>query len=333
MKSISMMVELENWPRAVPLRITGYTHSQVNVVVVTLERAGKQGRGEGAGIYYKGETQASMLAQIEQCRTLIESGAIREQILSLLPRGGARNALDCAYWDLEAKEAEKPVWMLAGLPEPKPLTTTFTCSAEQPQVMADAARAFSAARAIKVKLTGSDLDRDRVIAVRQARQDVWLCVDANQGFTRSSLERLMPTLLDCDVGLIEQPFPSDKDEWLDGFRVPIPIAADESLQGIDDVRRLAGRFAMGNIKLDKCGGFTEGLQIARALKAEGMKVMVGSMGGTSLAMGPIFLVGQLADVADLDGPALLARDRAGGVTYQGGAIMWSESLWGQGRAR
>lgn len=321
-------MEVESWLRAAPLRITGYTHRSVDVVVVTLERDGKQGRGEAAGIYYKGETPASMCAQIEQQRAAIEAGATRQEICALLPRGGARNALDCAFWALEAKQAGESVWKLAGLSEPQPIRTTFTCSAEAPQVMAAAAQGFSKARAIKLKLTGDAIDRQRVIAVREARPDVWLCVDANQGFTIRSLEALMPTLLDCGVALIEQPFPLNKDEWMDGLGSPITIAADESLQGIDDVERLAGRFDMANIKLDKCGGFTEGLKIARALKAVGMKVMVGSMGGTSLAMGPIFLVGQLADVADLDGPALLARDRPAGVTYHDGAIMWSPSIWG-----
>jgi L-alanine-DL-glutamate epimerase-like enolase superfamily enzyme len=194
--------------------------------------------------------------------------------------------------------------------------------------MADAARAFRQARAIKLKLTGEPIDADRVRAVHEARPDVWLCVDANQGFSRRSFEALMPVLVASGVRLIEQPFPADQDVWLDGLQSPIPIAADESLQVAADVPRLVGRFNVGNIKLDKCGGLTGGLAVASALRHHGLDVMVGSMGGTSLAMAPAFIVGQLAQFVDLDGAALIATDRPDTVRYQDGCIMWSETLWG-----
>jgi L-alanine-DL-glutamate epimerase-like enolase superfamily enzyme len=298
------------------------------VIVVTLEQNGKEGRGEAAGIYYKDETPASMIEQISARRTEIEAGVSRQELHALFGPGGARNALDCAMWDLEAKLRGVPVWRLAGLPPPRPLVTTFTCSAEAPEAVAQAAVRFKSlrgARAIKLKLTGEPVDAERVRAVRAALPDVWLCVDANQGFTRASFEELLPILIECRVALIEQPFPRDKDHWMDGLRCPIPIAADESLQVRADVSKLVGRFDAANIKLDKCGGLTQGFEIARSLVASGLDVMVGSMGGTSLAIAPIFLVGQQARYVDLDGPALLEADRPGGVIYRDGEIMLRDS--------
>jgi L-alanine-DL-glutamate epimerase-like enolase superfamily enzyme len=184
------------------------------------------------------------------------------------------------------------------------------------------------ARAIKLKLTGESSDRDRVRAVREARPDVWLGVDANQGFTRESLEQLMPTLIDARVELIEQPFRIGEEALLDGFESPIPIAADESVQTSADIQSMVGRFNMINIKLDKSGGLTEGLAMARAAQRLGLELMVGNMIGTSLAMAPAFLLGQLCRVADLDGPTFLKADRPVGVEYVDGHIACGEELWG-----
>ena len=194
--------------------------------------------------------------------------------------------------------------------------------------MAAAAGAHANARAIKLKLTGDPSDADRVRAVRQARPDVWLGVDANQGFTRASLERLMPTLTDTHVALIEQPFPIGQEALLDGFQSPIAIAADESAQDLRDIPGLVGRFNVVKIKLDKCGGLTEGLAMARAARALGLDTMVGNMLGTSLAMAPGFLVGQLCNVVDLDGPVFLKADRAISVDYKNGMISCPDALWG-----
>jgi L-alanine-DL-glutamate epimerase-like enolase superfamily enzyme len=269
-----------------------------------------------------------MLEQIEALRPRIEAGVDRKTAQNLLPPGGARNALDCALWDLEAKVTGHPVWQIAGLKQPKPVITTFTCGADTPEGMAAAARGYRQAQAIKLKLTGEPIDADRVRAVREMRPDVWLGVDANQGFTRSSLEGLMPVLTQARVSLIEQPFPVGHEAWLDGINSSIPIAADETVQASSDLSGLPGRFEVVNIKLDKCGGLTEALAMARTAHQLGLKTMVGNMIGTSLAMAPAFLVGQLCEVVDLDGPIFLKNDRLQAVQYEHGCITSPDSLWG-----
>ena len=325
---LTLEVKVEQWPLVAPFRITGYTWESIDVLLVRLAKDGQVGQGEAAGVYYKNDKPASMLKQIESLRTIIEAGISRDRTQSLLPRGGARNALDCALWDLEAKLTGRPAWQIANLESPRPLLTTFTCGADDPDKMAAAARGYQHARAIKLKLTGQPSDADRVRAVRAARPDVWLGIDANQGFTRESLARLMPTLTDTHVSLIEQPFPIGEEAWLDGFQSPIPLAADESAQGLADVAGLVGRFDIVNIKLDKCGGLTEGLAMARAARQLGLDTMVGNMMGSSLAMAPAFLVGQLCKVVDLDGPIFQKTDRATPVQYIDGCITSPASLWG-----
>jgi L-Ala-D/L-Glu epimerase / N-acetyl-D-glutamate racemase len=252
-----------------------------------------------------------------------------EQLFQIAELG---NALDCALWDLEAKITGSPVWKLAGLNPPRPLVTTFTCAADEPEQMAQTARTYAGAQAIKLKLTGEPSDAERVEAVRHARDDVWLSVDANQGFTRKSLERLMPVLVQARVALIEQPFPVGQESLLDGFSSHIPIAADESVQGLSDLHALADRFDMVNIKLDKCGGLTDGLAMARAARELGLEIMVGNMLGTSLAMAPAFLLGQLCKVVDIDGPVFLECDRAAAVQYKNGLVSCPEELWGNAGA-
>lgn len=195
--------------------------------------------------------------------------------------------------------------------------------------MAARARDYAHARAIKLKLTGEPIDAARVRAVRAARPDSWLGVDFNQALSRPSLDRVMPALMDAQVALVEQPFPVGQEALLDGLQSPIPIAADESVQGMADLSVLVGRFNVVNIKLDKCGGLTEALAMARAARALGLEVMVGNMLGTSLAMAPAFLVGQLCTVVDLDGPVFLKADRATAVHYADGFIMYPEALWGK----
>jgi L-alanine-DL-glutamate epimerase-like enolase superfamily enzyme len=280
-------------------------------------------------VYYRKDTASSMARQIESVRRQVEFGGLSAASLqALLPAGGARNALDCALWDWRAKTSGRPVWELAGLTEPHPLLTTFTCGADSPQAMAAAARGYAEARAIKLKLTGHASDADRVKAVRAARPDVWLGVDANQGFTRESLEDLMPTLVSAHVSLIEQPFPVGQETWLDGLHSPIPLAADETVQNLADVPSLAGRFQVMNIKLDKCGGLTEALEMARAATRHGLELMVGNMLGTSLAMAPAYLVGQLCKIVDLDGPIFLKSDRDPHIEYEKGLARCPPGVWG-----
>jgi len=328
MTQATLHIEIRKWPLKAPFHITGYSWEEVEALVVRVEQDGVAGWGEAAGVYYRGETVLSMAQQLEGVREVVESGLDRVAAQKILPPGGARNALDCALWDLEAKQTGLPVWRIAGLSEPRPLVTTFTCGADAPNAMATAAAAHAQARAIKLKLTGTPDDKDRVTSVRDRRPDVWLGVDANQGFTRSSLEKLMPTLIDARVSLIEQPFPIGEEAWLDGFASPIPVAADESMQNLSDLPAMEGRFSVVNIKLDKCGGLTEGLAIARAAREAGLDLMVGCMVATSLAMAPGYVLGQLCTVVDLDGPIALKSDRTPSSTYDKGLFSSPPSLWG-----
>jgi L-alanine-DL-glutamate epimerase-like enolase superfamily enzyme len=269
-----------------------------------------------------------MLRQLEAVKPKVEVGLTRVALQTLLPPGGARNALDCALWDLEARVSGQPAWRIAGIREPHALVTTVTCGVDEPHKMAAVARSYQDARAIKVKLTGDPIDADRVRAIREAKPEVWLGVDGNQGFTRPALETLLPTLVDTRVALIEQPFPIGQEPWLDGLESPIPIAADESVQSLADIASLENRVQVINIKLDKCGGLTEGLAMAHAARKLGLDCMVGNMLGTSLAMAPAYLLGQLCKVVDLDGPIFLKGDRERTVRYSGGFIACPEGVWG-----
>jgi L-alanine-DL-glutamate epimerase-like enolase superfamily enzyme len=326
-----MQAGIETWPTKAPFHITGYTFTAFEAVVVTLQEGEHIGRGEGLGVYYRNDTPASMLAQIEALRPRIEAGLTRDELQRLLPAGGARNALDCALWDLEAKRGGEPVWKLAGQQAPHPLLTTFTVSADQPSVMARDAVAYTQARAIKLKLTGDAHNAERVRAVRAARPDVWLMVDANQGLTRETFAELLPTLLETRVDVVEQPFPVGNEAWLDGLERRIRIAADESVQDRSDLSKVVGRVDIVNIKLDKCGGLTEALALATEARRLGFDLMVGNMSGSSLAMAPSFLVGQLCEVVDLDGPTFLTTDRTPAATYEDGKVWCPESLWGSPR--
>lgn len=312
-----------------PIKIAGYTFQESQVVVATLSDGMFTGRGEAVGVYYLEDTPAIILVQLESMRATLEAGVSRSQLRSLLPPGGARNALDCALWDLESKQTSTCVWQLARLSSPSPLKTTYTLGADYPDLMAHGARdRYRDALAIKIKLLGDTDDAARVLAVRSARPDVWLGVDANQGFTADSLAKLLPVLVDTRVALIEQPFKIGEESRLDGLQSPIPIAADESVQSLQDVAGLVGRFEVMNIKLDKCGGLTEGLLMAQEGCRLGLKIMVGNMGGTSLSMVPATLLGQYCDIVDLDGPLFLAADREPSVTYDHGHIVVSDGLWG-----
>jgi L-alanine-DL-glutamate epimerase-like enolase superfamily enzyme len=347
---LRLQATLKSWPIKAPFHITGYTFTAFDALILELtDELGHVGRAEAQGVYYHKDTPVTMQAQVEALRERIESGLTREALQQLLPAGGARNVLDCALWDLDAKRALRtastrsallsssvsfsliaraPVWELAGLGAPKPLLTTYTVGAEDPAVMAQRASEFVGARAIKLKLTDDDSNAERVLAVRKARPDVWLMVDANQGFTRESFARLLPTFVEARVDVVEQPFPVGNEAWLDGLARPIQLAADESVLDRNDLAKMVGRVDVINIKLDKCGGLTEALAIAHEARELGFKLMVGNMGGSSLAMAPSFVVGQLCDVVDLDGPVNLLADYLPSVEYQDGRIWCPESLWG-----
>ncbi len=326
---LRMRVERESWRLREPFHITGSTMEELDVVMVELEADGHTGRGEAAGVDYRSDdTLTCMLDQLHAVRARIESGIDRGALQSLLPPGGARNALDCALWELDARRAGCAVWQLAGMPAPKPLLTTYTIGANDPASMAAGAQRFSQARAIKLKLTGEPCDAERVRAVRAERPDVWLGVDANQGFSHAHFRALLPVLVEARVALIEQPFRVGQEPPLKELHSPIAIAADESVQGLADMRSAGGRFNVINIKLDKCGGLTEALAMAAQARRMNLGIMVGNMVGTSLAMAPAFVLGQLCEVVDLDGPVLLRSDRAQTVAYANGEIWCEEEVWG-----
>jgi L-alanine-DL-glutamate epimerase-like enolase superfamily enzyme len=327
--ALKIRVAVEKFPFKEPFRITGYTITDAEVLTVEIEANGVVGRGEASGVYYRqSDNPRENAKQIEAIRARLEAGVDRSSLQALLPSGGARNAVDCALWDLEARSTGRSAWQIAGLKQPEPLITTFTVGAADPDKMAADARAYQGARAIKLKLTGQPIDAERVRAVRAVCPDVWLGVDANQGFTPASLHELLPVLVDAGVQLIEQPFRIGDESLLQGARYPIPIAADESVQSLADVAKLPGRFDVMNIKLDKCGGLTEALAMAREAARLGLGVMVGNMFGTSLAMAPAFLVGQMCQVVDLDGPVFLRNDRPTPVRYVDGRISCPPGIWG-----
>ncbi|WP_426175739.1 dipeptide epimerase [Massilia sp. TWR1-2-2] len=318
---------------AKPFRISGYLFEHFDTLVVTIGDGQFQGRGEAGGVYYLGDDVPHMLAALDTARASIEAGIGREDLRVLMPAGGARNAVDCALWDLEAARAGVPVWQLAGQRPPKPLRTTFTLGADEPDVMAEAARRCAQARAIKIKLTGDlALDLARVRAIRAARTDVWLGVDGNQGFASGELDVLIAGLTAQNVALLEQPLKRGDEAALEGYRSAIPIAGDESLLTLADVAGAVGRFDVVNIKLDKCGGLTEGLLMAAEARRLGLAVMVGNMGGSSLAMGPGFVLGQQCDIVDLDGPTFLANDHTPSVDYVDGNVWSGPAVWGTGMA-
>jgi len=329
----SLTYRVERHALAAPFRISGYVFEASDLVVVELTDGTHRGRGEGGGVYYLGDEAPQMIEQLEASRAAIEACESREALRQILPPGGARNAVDCAMWELEASRQNVPAYKIAGFDALKPLVTTFTLGADEPEVMAQGARNYVGARAIKIKLTGSlELDVARVRAVREARPDVWIGVDANQGFSAHDLPALVHAMEQQKVSLIEQPLPRGSEADLEGFRSSIPIAADESALSLADVPGLVGRFHVVNIKLDKCGGLTEALLIAEEARRLGLGVMVGNMVGTSWAMAPAFILGQLCDFVDLDGPTFLKEDRSPGVEYRDGQIWSPDRVWGTAEA-
>lgn len=325
-------VDVERWPLRSHFQTAAQTIDAVEVVAVHVEQLGQVGRGEAAGVYYLSETATSIASQIQSLQPLLERGVDRATLQTLLPPGGARNALDCAFWELESKLLKQPVWKLAGLDEPHPLQTLLTCGADSPENMATQARSYVGAGAIKLKMTGEPIDAERVRAVRQERPEVLLTIDCNQGFTLPTFTQLLPTLIEMRVAHIEQPFPIEQDALLDHLDSPIPIIADESVQSLEDISKVANRFDVINIKLDKSGGLTEALAMVRLARRLGLATYVGNMFGTSLAMAPAFLVGQLCDIVELDGPLFMAADRAHRVRYKDGYIHCPPDVWGNSQA-
>jgi L-alanine-DL-glutamate epimerase-like enolase superfamily enzyme len=318
----------ESWPVRGSFTISRGAVTAVELVVVEIAAEGATGRGECRPYPRYGESVEATLALIEGARDLIETGGGRDALMATLPAGAARNALDAALWDLEAKRAGEPAWRLAGLPEPRPLEVSYTLSLEPPEAMAEAARAAAGRPILKLKL-GGEGDLERVAAVRAAAPDARLIVDANEAWTPEIYRATAPALAGLGVELIEQPFPADRDAWLDGLERPVPLCADESCHDAASLAALAGRYDVVNLKLDKTGGLTEALKAAMLAEELGLGLMVGCMVATSLAMAPAVLLAQLGRWCDLDGPLLLARDRDPGLTYRGSLVdPPPPALWG-----
>jgi L-alanine-DL-glutamate epimerase-like enolase superfamily enzyme len=299
------------------------------VVVAELFDGACRGRGECVPYARYGETVDGVTAAIEAMAAPIARGLGREDLQQAMPPGAARNALDCAFWDLAAKQAGRPVHELLGLLPPQPLLTAYTISLGSPQAMAAAAKAAAADRPLlKIKLGRAD-DRERIMAVRRAAPHCRLIVDANEGWAAQDLAGHFAACAEAGVALVEQPLPAGGDQALAGLARSVPVCADESAHARASLPGLRDKYDAVNIKLDKTGGLTEAMAMAKEARALGFTLMVGCMVSTSLAIAPAILVGQGAAVVDLDGPLLLQRDRADGLRYDGSCVHpASTALWG-----
>ena len=322
-----MDIAVDHWPLRQPFRFAGFNVEVLDTITVTVAARGRQGWGEGVAPVVFDISASAAEADLRAITAACLAGDALDACASLAP-GPARNALDCALWDLRAKLGGQSIWQLAGLPEgPTTLTVDQSVGLGPAAEMAAAARA-SHHNVLKLKMD-RDLVAERLAAVRAARPDAEIIIDANQSWPRAFLEPLLPTLATLGIAMIEQPVKRGADETLAGLKSPIPIFADESCHTSADLARLAPLYQGVNIKLDKTGGLTEALTLARAAKALGLDLMVGCMAGTSLSMAPAYVVASLCHWADLDGPLLLAQDRTPPMDYGGGKLHhYAPALWG-----
>jgi L-alanine-DL-glutamate epimerase-like enolase superfamily enzyme len=326
---MDLSVNIERWPLERPFTISRGSKSEAVVVTVELRQGNHCGRGESVPYARYGETPDAVAAAIDAMRPALRDGLSRSSLQTAMRPGAARNALDCAYWDLEAKQSGRRAYQLVALPAPKPLVTAFTISLDRPDAMADAAARAAGLPLLKVKLGGGHEDTERIAAVRRVAPRAELIVDANEGWSASDLQRNIAGCVQAGVTLIEQPLPEGRDAALAQIARPIPICADESVHDRASLDALSGKYDAINIKLDKAGGLTEALALAIEAEHRGLGIMVGCMVATSLAMAPAILLAQCARIVDLDGPLLLARDRPHGLRYEGSIVYPPESdLWG-----
>jgi L-alanine-DL-glutamate epimerase-like enolase superfamily enzyme len=324
---ISLDAREEVWPLKRPFRIARGTRTEARVVVVIVSDGQHTGHGEGTPLKRYNQSVESVLAQIESIKG--EKNLNRQKLETLLPPGPARNALDCALWDLESKISGKRVWELANVAIFPEVETSFTISLDTPETMAAAATANPTFPLLKLKLGGDNLDLARVEAVREAAPAARLLIDANESWSPNHYRKVVPLLGQLGVELIEQPFPADADEILETLDHPVPVCADESCHTRADLPRLKNRYEVLNVKLDKSGGLTEALCLTRRARESGFKLMAGCMVCTSIGIAPARLLAGAVDYIDLDGPLLLARDRPHGLLYQDGRIgLPSRELWG-----
>ena len=314
-----LTVAIERWPVAGAFVIARGAKTHVDVVVAEVAEDDLVGRGEATAIYYHGETAEGVAEAVRAMADAVAGGINRLDLLVEMPRGAARNALDCALWSLESAQLGRPIWALAGLPPPHSLVTAYTISLAEPAAMESAARRVADYPLLKLKLAGAG-DLARVEAVRRGAPGARLIVDANEAWNDRDVAQEAAALAALGVELIEQPVRAGEEARLDGIHRPVPFAADESCQDRDDLDRCVGRFDAVNIKLDKAGGLTAAMLLAEAARDRGMDLMVGCMLSTSLGIAPAYLLAQQARWVDLDGPLLLARDRPDGFTFDGATM-------------
>ncbi|MDB5706915.1 MAG: dipeptide epimerase [Sphingomonas bacterium] len=318
---------VELWPLAAPFRISRGVKTVAEVVTVELEQGAHIGRGEAVPYARYGESSEGVLRQIETLAPMLAAGLSRTELRRALPPGAARNAIDCALWDLEARLSGQSVAVTAAAPL-SPVTTALTVGLDTPDAMADAAAALTGSTLVKVKVDAQEPEAC-LNAVRRALPDAALIVDPNESWDMALLERLQPMLRDLRIAFVEQPLPAEDDACLEGFEPLVPICADESCHTAEDLPVLERRYGMINIKLDKTGGLTEALELYDAARARGMGIMVGCMVSTSLSIAPALHIAARADFADLDGPWWLKEDRPGGVTMQGSTMLPpAQGFWG-----
>ena len=324
----TLAIARESWPIAGKFTISRGSKTAADVVTVTLTENGVTGRGECVPYSRYKETVDGVVAALEAARARIETGLTRAQIATHIEPRAARNALDCALWDLEAKLKGKPVWQLANLPEPQTLITAYTLSLDTPEAMGAAAAKAAHRPLLKLKL-GAQGDVERLAAIRANAAQSRLIVDANEGWTPETLPAMFAACAKYGVELVEQPLPASNDEALRTIPRPIAICADESAHDREGLHELIGKYDAINIKLDKTGGLTEALELAKAAEKAGLSIMVGCMLATSLAMAPAMLIASKAAFVDLDGPLLLAKDREPGIQFEGSLMRPAQAaLWG-----
>jgi len=324
-----LSVDCERFPIAGTFTISRGSRTEAQVVTCTIADGGHVGRGECVPYRRYGESVESVVAAIESARTAIERGVDRAGLQKILAPGAARNALDCALWDLEAKASGIPVHARLGNAMPRALETAFTLSLDTPEAMAAQARANAERPLLKVKIGGGSDDIARIRAVVASAPASRIILDANEGWSAADIEQNLAVAAKLGVALVEQPLPAADDEALRGIDRPVPVCADESVHTVDGLDRLVGLYDAVNIKLDKTGGLTGAMELHRRARELGFSIMVGCMVGTSLAMAPAVLLAQDAEFVDLDGPLLLARDRTPALLYEGSMVSPpSPDLWG-----
>lgn len=320
-------ISSKSWPLHKPFKISRDVHTHAETIICEVSNGSHSGRGEAAGVSYRGETIATIRRQLEQVAAKVENGISRDELATLLPAGGARNALDCALWDLEAKYSGKTIWQLLGW-KPVAITTVYTVGIDEPGNMQKDAARHSDYPILKVKVGIGD-PLTQISSIRAGSPNAAIVIDANQAWSVADLEQYASPLKELGVEMIEQPMSTRDDEALRDYESPLPLCADESCATTADLDRLQGLYSMVNIKLDKTGGLTEALKLAKKAGEMGFELMVGNMLGSSLAMAPSFVIAQRCRYVDIDGPLLQAEDCDHAMHYEHGRVeVFSPKLWG-----